>query len=311
MRWRWNPWLRLVLILALFLVGGCAGADDPLARVNEETITRRELDRFINLMGLCNPELEAIIEAGAEDSDLHQAEREFLQILINIKLVNQEAKRLSLPVDSLALAQKTETLVDDLVRTHYGGSAEQFHRKREQLKLSDEDLALIPRYELQLQSLFDYISASLTEDDLVQFVEENPHLLQQEASLQVYRISFLHEQQAGDALEQLQQGKSIESLTSQSQIPGLEAESLGWITAEDPFVDAEVKELLFSLPQDAGGAILESGDYYHLYWIVGSKPARILEFAEVKEQALLYKQYILFQDYFNVLWSEGAIEILH
>ncbi len=311
MKLQWNRALQLALILVLLLAGGCAGADDPLARVNGETITRRDFDRFINLMSLCSPELEAIFEAGPENSDLRQAERELLQILINVVLVNQEAERLSLTADSFALAQKTKTLVDDLVGTHYGGSAEQFHRKRKQLQLSVEDLSLIPRYELQLQSLFDHITASLTEDDLLQFVEENPHLLQQEASLQVYRISFLHEQQAGDALKQLQQGKSIEILINQSQVPGLEAENLGWITAKDPFIDAEARELLFSLPHDTGGAIIKSGDHYHLYWVVESKPAGILEFSEAKEQALLYKQYTLFQDYCNALWSEGAIEIFH
>jgi hypothetical protein len=301
-----------ILITAVLMGSGCLGEDDPVARVNDKTITRNELDRFINLMRLFNPDLDSVIESHQEGFEMRKVEMEFLQILIDVELVKQEADRLSLFIDRAVLDQKSEALAEGLVRTHYGNSSEHFHKRRKQLKLSLDDLLVIPHYELQLQALFDFVSLTLTDDDLLQYAEENPELLRQAASLNVYRISYADEHEANLGLEKLQQGMPLEEyiFDIQDRIADLETGTLGWITQEDPFVETNVKELLFSLPQGSMGGIIKMGERYTLYWVREVKPEMVLKFEEAKEQVFLRKQYILYQDYFNALWSEGEIEIL-
>lgn len=311
LRWKWY-FVLLVLITTVLLGSGCFGEDDPVARVNGEVITRNKLDRFINLMRLFNPDLDDVIESDQNDLEIRKVEMEFLQILIDVELVKQESQRLSLFLDRAELDQKSETLVNGLVSTHYGNSSEHFHKRRKQLKLSLDDLSVIPHYELQLQALFDYLSVSLTDDDLLQYAEENPELLRQAASLNVYRISYADGDEADLGLEKLQQGMPLEEYIGeiQKQTADLETGALGWITQEDPFIETAVKELLFSLPRGSMGGIIKTGERYNLYWVEEKKPAVVLKFEEAKEQLFLRKQYVLYQDYFNNLWSEGEIEIL-
>jgi hypothetical protein len=310
---RWNRLFLLVLGLAVLIGSGCFEEDQPVARVNDKIITRPELDRLINLMRLCNPGLDDVIEAHRDNLEIRKIEMEFLQILIDVELVRQEAERLSLFIDQAEVDEKTEVLVEGLLSAHYGSSPERFHKRRKQLSLSLDDLSLIPYYELQLQALFDFVSLSLTDDDLLQYVEENPGLLQQAASVEVFRISFSEESDARRGLEALQQGMPIEVYIRdlQARFPDLEAGYLGWITEEDPFVETVVIQLLFSLPQGSNGVVLKTGESYNLYWVREAKSAAVLEFSDIKEQVFMRKQYIMYQDYFNTLWSEGEIEILY
>lgn len=303
----------LFMLLAASLAGSsCSAAQEPVARVNEKMIARQELDHFIKVMRLCNPDLDRAIEDYKDESEMRKVELEFLQILVDVELVKQEVERLSLVIDPADLQKNTEVLLGNLVQTHYGGSTEQFDRKRKQLRVGPEDLMLIPKYELQLQALFDYLSASLTAEDLIQYVEENPELLQQAASLDVFYISYSEESEARLGLEKLQQGVPVEAYIEKLQTltPGLEAGPLGWVTADNPFVEPAVIELLFSRPQEAGGSILKLGDRFNLYWVREARPAAVLGFEDVKGQAYLRKQHILYRDYFYALWSEGQIEIL-
>jgi hypothetical protein len=307
-RWMWLLF-SLLFGFSILIGSGCFGEDQPVARVNDKKITRHELDRFINLMRLCNPDLDEVIESHQEDLEIRKVEMEFLQILIDVELVKQETERLTLLIDQALLEQKTKALVEGLVSTHYGSSSENFHHRRKQLKLSLDDLSVIPRYELQLQSLFDFVSVSLTDEDLLHYIEENPELLQQAASLDVYYISYADERNARIGLEKLHQGIPFEEYIQ--DVPELETGALGWITEEDPFLEAAVKELLFSLPRSLNGGIVKIGERYHLYWIREAKPAAVLRFEDIKDQVFLRKQYIVYQDYFHTLWSEGEIEILY
>jgi hypothetical protein len=307
---RWGSYL-LVAASIFYLGSGCSGGSEPVARVNETEICRYELDHFINLMRLFNPELDELVQQDAE-SRRRQVELEFLQILIDIELIRQETVRLSLSPDPVLMEQKVALMLQDLAAAHYGGSLDRLHRRREELKLQIEDLSIIPRYELNLMGLFDYVAASITEDDLLLFVEENPELLHREAALEVFWVALSSESAARESLEELAQGASMGELVERLRVqsPTIEAGTLGWITELDPFVESSVKDQLFSLADEERGAIIRTADHFILYWVGDSRPAGTLEFQDIKEDASVRKQYILYQDYFNTLWSEGRIEIL-
>jgi hypothetical protein len=306
---RWG--LCLLAAANIFYLGaGCSGGTEAVARVNEAEICRHELDRFINLMRLFNPELDHLWQ---EDALSHrQVELEFLQILIDIELVRQATARLSLSPDLNLVEQKAASMLRDLAAAQYGGSMDMLHRRREQLNLQLEDLSIIPRYELNLVELFEYVADAITEEDLLLFVEENPELMHREAALEVFWVTSESESAAREYFTQLEQGVPMDDLVAQLQTdsPAVETGTLGWITERDPFVEPAVKEKLFSLVGGERGVIIKAADRFTLYWIGDTSPARALNFAEVKAEASVRKQYILYQDYFNMLWSEGQIEIL-
>lgn len=302
----------IVLTVFLFYLGtGCTAKDSTVAVVNDLAISRQQLDHFINVMRLCNPDLDQVLLT-EQEGERRQVELEFLQILIDVELVRQAVEKAALTVEPELVELKTAQLLEELAVVHYGGSREQLDRRCKQLDLSAADLSVIPAYEMQLQELFDHVTAAITETDLLLFVEENPEMLMQSAALQVYRLSFMDEQSAHRSLTLLQQDQPVEALIMQLQTeyPNFSSEALGWITADDPFIEAAVKDQLFNLPEGEGGSITNSSDGFHLYWISDSRQEKTLEFADVKEEAVLRKQYILYQDYFNTLWSEGRIEIL-
>lgn len=301
--------LVLTAAVAVFLACGCSPSDQPAASINGEIISTQDLVRFVNLMRLCNPDLDAVLQEGPQRT---QAEREFLQILIDVKLVTQAMERMALAVDPLIVKSKTEVLLQDLLKTHYGGSIKEFNRRRKQLKLTPDDLELFPRHELQRMALFDHLAASVTEEEVLLFVEENPELLQQEPALDLYRIFFEDEPAARESLEKLQRGLSLDKLLAQLPDGGHPSEhSLGWVTRDYPFLEETIKELLFALPGAGKGCVTECGGGFNLYWISDYRPAAALQFDDVREEATLRKQYILYQDYYNTLWTEGQIEILH
>ncbi|MEW5785112.1 MAG: SurA N-terminal domain-containing protein, partial [Bacillota bacterium] len=252
---KWKALFLLVLAVPLFYLGtGCTAQDSTVAVVNNRTISRQQLDRFINVMRLCNPDLDQVLVM-EQEGGRRQVELEFLQILIDIELVRQAIEKAAVAVEPELVALKTDQLLDELAVVHYSGSREQLDRRCKQLDLSAADLQVIPAYELQLQKLFDHITATITETDLRLFVEENPEMLIQGAALQVYRLSFMDEQSARRSLLLLQQDQSVEAsiMLLQDEYPGMSAEALGWITADDPFIDAAVKDRLFSLPDGVRG----------------------------------------------------------
>lgn len=303
----------LLLTAALACAGaGCGAGDRAVAQVNEAQISAGELERFINLMRLCNPALDAVIEQDRESPERRRAEREFLELLVRVVLINQEAERSSLAVDETALREKTEELMRDVVDTHYGGSLEKFNRRRKQLKLLLEDLALFPCFELQQAAMFDCVAASITEEDLFIFVEENPEMLRQEAALYVYRFSTGDAAAARKCLEKLEGMLPADRLPREAPAGAgpVELLSQGWITRDDPFVDENVKQSLFEIFQTGKGILVESAPGYDLYWIFDCRPEAVLTFEDVREEAARRWQHLLYEDYYHTLWSKGRIEIL-
>ena len=304
--------ITLSFLLAALLFGGsgCSDTDQAVAMVNGRPITRHQLESFINLMRLFNPELDSVIQV-EQDEARRKVELEFLQILIDMELVMQEMETEGLVVDENLVDTKTRSMIDDLVVSHYKGSPDQFERRRKQLDLAPDDLSIIAVHELRLQHLFNHVTASISELDVRLFVEENPEMLEQAMTLQVYRFSSDEDEPADLALVMLQDHEisaAIEQLQLSS--PDMSVLNLGWISENDPSVEATVKQQLFDSPAAKKGIIIYDSGRYDLYWIADHMPAQSLCYEDVREEAMLRKQYILYQDYFNTLWSEGSIEIL-
>lgn len=288
----------------------CEGRDNPVALVNDSAIYREDLDSFVSVMRFCNADLDGALEE--KNGTLRaQLEREMLQILIDFELVRQEMERLSLQVDELTLQEKTAQLIDDLLETRFLGSDEALQRRCKELRLTLEDLAIIPLYELKLVTLFDYVAGSITEDNVLFYVEENPELLFQEEAFELYQVVFGDMAAAQSFLEKLEEGAELEQLAGRTgdNSTDIRFNHHGWITREYPFLEKPVIEALFAVPQAARGWITEEGVHFKLYWIAAYRPDTVLEFKDIREEATMRARYVLYQDYFNTLWSKSKIEI--
>lgn len=295
--------LLLAAALAVLICGaGCCEKDAPAARVNDRLIMRSELARFINLMEFCNPEAVPPGECGSPEC----SEQEFLHLLIGFELVNQAAVEAGVWAHPERVEKKTAEMLQELSQDRYGGSPDELHRRRKQLGLTLDDLAILSRYELQAGALFERTDLALEEAELLRFVEENPQMLEQPAAGKLYRFRFAEKRGAEECLAALQRGIQAEAIAAE-QDPG--PISRGWITGDDPFLEERVRRELFTVLEGKKGCIVPSSGQYILYWIQESRPARRLDFAEVREEAALLQKCLLYEQLYYDLWNEGDIEI--
>ena len=56
--------------------------------------------------------------------------------------------------------------------------------------------------------------------------------------------------------------------------------------------------------------MIDGANCFHLYLVLDSRPATLLDYEAVKDEAALMKQCMMYEDYYYRLWSEGDIEIL-
>ncbi len=296
----------MVGLLFLFCAASCRVADTPVASVNDVKISNEELQRFMNLMQLCNPEAVLLGEDYREDDLRSRSEEEFLHVLIGFELVNQAAAQAGVDVAPGEIKSKTEALLQNLVQTHYAGSLDQFHRQRKKLGLALDDLEIFPRYELQAKALFKRVASTVDVADLLLFIEENQEMLLQPAAAELYRFRFTDEQAARECLAALQRGAAVEKMAADRD---LDFTCLGWVAGDDPFLESQVREELFSAPEAGSGCLIASPGHHYLYWIRAVRSARRLEFEEVKEEAALLKNCLLYEQFYYALWGEGKIEI--
>lgn len=291
--------LTLMLFIMICSVG-CGAAETPVARVNDVIISQQELQRFINLMELCNPEAAL----PGESTSAKRRAQEFLHIFIGFKLVDQEAVKVGVVVEPAVVEDKRDEILRDLVENRYAGSSDEFYRRLKGLGLDLDDLALLSRYELQGKELFERAAPAIEESELILFIEENPGLFMQADSADLHRFRFGDEQTARESLTLLEQGAALEDITAAG-----EWSSLGWVTGEDPFLAKPVREELFPSPRAGSGCLEGSSGQCYLYWIQKVRPSRQLDSADTREEAALLKRSLLCEQFYYKLWGEGRIEI--
>ncbi len=301
--------LVLLLSALAILQTGCDKNNRIVARVNHRTISEAELNHFVDLMRLCNPDLDRLVEQASGDS-LKDLKQQMLYLMIEMEVIRQAVEKHSLEPDPVLLDTKTRELTEQLIDIHYQGSKETFDRQCKRLNLEPGDLSIIPRFELKLQALFNHIVADLTEEELLQLIEEVPELLQRAAAVEVQQVIFEEEFAAQLGMEALKQGVPLEQMVESLAADGHKLDIIppDWIAADTGFIDPELKEQLFKL-QAGDGLIIDEGECYRLYWVIAVRPDQTLTPDQVWGEAEKMAQYILYQDYYNSLWSESRIEL--
>ncbi|MEW5919881.1 MAG: peptidyl-prolyl cis-trans isomerase [Bacillota bacterium] len=300
-----RPALYALVMLFLFSLSlfGCAETPtgDVIARVNGRDVTRKELNNFIGMIYLYMPDLQEIYKQKEHAALL---EEEILWLLIEYIVLEQEVERLSLKLDQAELELNFRQLREDLIMLIYE-TEENFLTRLQELQLAEEQLKTIPRSTMLRELLYQHISAGVTEEDALAFVQENPFFLEQEASVYAYRILVESLQEAQEVRRLLERGADfVETGEKYSREGYVE---LGHIKETDK-LDPHFMAAAFQLKPGEISEPVETVQGYYIIMITEKEEASTLTFEQVKAEAMASVKEERYEEYFHQLLRESNIE---
>jgi parvulin-like peptidyl-prolyl isomerase len=153
--------------------------------------------------------------------------------------------------------------------------------------------------------LFQYVSATVTEDDARTYVEENPFLLEQPASVYAYRILLESEQEALQVRRLLEQGADFLETGEKYSLDGFV--ELGYINETDIFDPLFIKAAFQQQPGELSQPV-ETPQGYYIILITEKEEASTLDFEQVKGNIMSIVQETKYEEYFHRLLQESTIE---
>ncbi len=300
---RFNIIYTAILLVMLLLLSGCAGqvTDDVVARVNGQPVTRQDVDDFIRMVYLYMPDLEEIYSGGANAALL---EEEIIWLLIEHKVLKQELDRLSLKPDEGALEDYFQQFREELIRYIYETEGNYLERLQE-LELNETQLKLIPGSTIMRELLFQHVTAGITEEDAKIYAQENPFLLEQPASVYVYRILLESRQEALEMRRLLEQGANFMEMGKKHSLDGFV--ELGYIRETDIF-DPFFIEAAFQLEPGELSEPVETPQGYYIILVTEKEEALMLDFEQAREGIMAAMQEEYYEEYFYRLLQESKIE---
>ena len=292
------------LLLMLLLLSGCTGqiTDDVVARVNGQTVTSQDVDDFLRMVYLYMPDLEQIYSEGANTALL---EEEIIWLLIEHKVLKQELDRLSLKPDEGELDDHFQQFREELIRYIYE-TEENYLERLQELELNETQLKLIPGSAIMRELLFQHVTAGMTEEDAKIYAQENPFLLEQSASVYVYRILLESEQEALEVRRLLEQGANFVELGKKYSLDGFV--ELGYIRETDIF-DPFFIEAAFQLEPGELSQPVETPQGYYIILVTEKEEALMLDFEQAREGVMAAMQEEYYEEYFYRVLQESKIEI--
>lgn len=185
--------VKWIVVAVSVAIGLTSLAQEPVALVNGDPITREELDGYTNLnyilytlytqhtrfaMSLLStPEGQAFLE---------RYERDSLEELILRKIQLQEAEALGLVADEAAISAKVDEYIN-WIKSYYGltdeGLVQELEASGMTLEEYREDLAAQAREQVLLAALKQEITknVAVTEEEIAQYYADNPDQFKNEA----------------------------------------------------------------------------------------------------------------------------------
>lgn len=295
--------LFLVLIIFSQVLAGCSDppAEDIVARVNGRDVSRKELNDFIAMIYLYMPDLQDIYK---QKENAALLEDEILWLLIEYIVLEQEVEKLSYRLDPADLDQNFQQLREDLILLIYQTEKNYLDRLQE-LQLREEQLLIIPRSTMLRDILYRHVAAAVTEEDALSYVQENPSILEQEASIYVYRILLDSLQEALEVSRLLEKGADFVELGEKYSLEGFV--ELGYIKESDK-LDPHFMEAAFQLDLGQISEPVKTAQGYYIILVTEKEAASTLTFEEVKEEVMYVVKESRYEEYFYELLRAGNIE---
>ena len=162
--------LAAMLLLSISMLSGCAKSTDVVvAEVNGTKITRTELDKFLNVNRLFNPQLEQMV---ATKEGLAQIESYYLDEMIQFTLLEQWAAELGIEVSNEEKEAYFQNVKQQLVMS--AGSEEALTTQMTDLKITDDDIRVPIYSSLYQDGILNYLAGQIADEEAAAFSSEKP-----------------------------------------------------------------------------------------------------------------------------------------
>lgn len=273
-----------VFVFCLLVFTGCGSTDTPedkdhvpaenlvAAVVNGEKISLEELNRrFLPVKLQYSLSLPPQVER-----NLPKLQQEFLQKLIDKKLLLQEAKKQGFKVD--------EAELEEYVNKISGPQLEQAAKPEQKDK---ESWLKELREELLINKLIKQeVEAKLvvTEDETRTYYQDHPEEFQPPEKVRVRQIVVETEWEAEEIRKEIQRGGDFVKIAEAKSLSpdGANGGDLGYFSRGQ--MPVEFDEVAFSLKKGEMSRVFKSNYGYHIFKLEDKQEARSLPFMEVHEK---------------------------
>ncbi len=205
----------IAAVLLVFVVFGglvaCGQKDEVIAKVNGEEITRSEFDRLFQ---------QVVNSTGGslDETTTLTYKRMLLDMLVEMRLVTQEAERLGADLSDEAVQEQIDGLM--------GGSTDSadFEARLAETGMTMEDLRASIRYNIGRTFLAEHVKNEASATVLPQALSQLEHILVEDEAL------------ADGLYQQIQDGADFNELASANSVDGgsaVNGGSLGWASTSD------------------------------------------------------------------------------
>jgi parvulin-like peptidyl-prolyl isomerase len=278
-----NSCLKLLIIFSL--IGGFvpfARAEEKIvAIVNNEIITQRDLEAFLNFMRI---QLSKEYSAKELDEKIAVMKSDLLDRLIEDKLILQEAKKNNLKADEGRIKSK----IDELKKRYDSPTDFENSLKSQGLVQSDLEARVrdqILMYNIVETKIRDKIAIKPAE--ITEYYNKNTAEFGLPEEREFQSLSGADESDARKALESLKGGKDMKTVAKET------AFSLNVFSARrDGELKKDVEEVLFALKPGEVSESLKIKDNYYVFQLLKIKPAHQQALSEVQDtiHATLYEK---------------------
>ncbi|MBS3901611.1 MAG: SurA N-terminal domain-containing protein [Dethiobacter sp.] len=200
----------LVLGAVIFAVVGYGGqgARAVVAEVNGESITRKELDSYINVLRLFMPNLEPML---GDEARRPMLEGQILEAMVENLLLKQAAAQLNITVTEAEMQGFYEMARAQMIGQTFASEEEMMTRLQE-LQISEEALIDFIGSGIYTEKLEAHFISAATDEEIQQFLTENPDFGKNPAMLELSHILLATEDEALAARERIIAGEDFGDL---------------------------------------------------------------------------------------------------
>ena len=265
------------IILVFFLAGVCyASSDKVIAIVNNDVITKNELDSFMKVI---SGELTSKYKGDELDKQIQKLKSDTLERLIEERLIQQEAKKKNITVKK----EEINSRITQFKREFPSDADFYASLKQQGLTIADIEKKIkdqIVSNEVISTEVRSKIKISPFE--VTDFYKANQDKFKEPEKRMVDSIFSDSKDQADDILKKILTGEDFKSLEEKFS----KRSSLGEVGKGQ--LKENLDSAIFSLEESQVSAVLGTGDGYYIFKVDKVIPPRIKELSEVQDEITNY-----------------------
>ena len=273
------------IFIVSFILAGCfsfARAEEKIvAVVNNEIITQRDLDSFLNFMKV---QLSQQYSSGELDEKIAVMRSDLLDRLIEDRLILQEAKKNDLQADEARIKLK----VDELKKRY--NSETEFENSLKSQGLVEADLQARVRDQILMYNIVEAkirTKIVIKPAEITEYYDKNNADFSLPEEREFQSLTGLEQAKAQKITEDLRQGKDLNAVVKESGF------SLNVFSSrKGGELKKDVEDLLFNLKINEVSDPIKINDNYYVFQLSGIKPPRQQALSEVQDSIheMLYEK---------------------